>query len=154
MRQPWINNKNKGGTSPRSTTAAIERGVFAGLAPTPLPYHYCSHVSQPKIGQVDMLRFYWTPVVESKLRLHPKGQKIFLEDRPPPLLSQGLDDCAPPLPLSEGLDLPLCNNIATTHLCLQSLCLPCSPCRGKNLGYFEPQNLGLALCFFSGWNKI
>ena len=28
------------------------------LAPTPLPYHHRSHVSQPKIGQVEMLRFY------------------------------------------------------------------------------------------------
>ena len=27
------------------------------LVPTPLPYHHCSHVSQPKIGQVEMLRF-------------------------------------------------------------------------------------------------
>ena len=24
----------------------------------PLMYHYCSHVSQPKIGQVEILRFY------------------------------------------------------------------------------------------------
>ena len=43
--------------------------------------------------------------------------------RLPPRLSQGLDDRVSPS-LSEGLDPPLYNNIATTHLCLQSLCLP------------------------------
>ena len=46
-----------------------------------------------------------------------RAEKIFLETGPP--LSQGLDDrVPPPPPKSEGLDLPLYNNIATTHLCL------------------------------------
>ena len=78
-------------------------------------------------------------------------KKIFWRPVHPPPLCQGL--LTAPL-ASEGLDLPLYNNIATTHLCLQSLCLPCSPCRGKILRYFESQNLRLALCFFSGWNRI
>ena len=79
----------------------------------------------------------------------PKGLKIFWGDALHPL-SQGLNDqVALPLPLSKGLDPPL-YNIATIHLCLQSLCLPCGPCRGKILRYFEPQNFRLALCFFSG----
>ena len=29
-----------------------------GLAPTSLSYYHHSHVSQPKMGQVEMLRFY------------------------------------------------------------------------------------------------
>ena len=37
-----------------------------GHAPIPLSYHLCSHVSQPKIGQVEMLRFKWIPVVTSR----------------------------------------------------------------------------------------
>ena len=46
----------------------------------------------------------------------PEGpKKIFW--RPAPSLSQGLDDWVPP-PLSDGLDSPLYNNKATTHLCL------------------------------------
>ena len=76
-------------------------------------------------------------------KLRPKGLKKFvLETRPLPPLSQGLVTALPPL--SEGLGLPLYHNIATTHLCLQSLCLPCSPCSRKMLWYFESQNLRLA----------
>ena len=37
--------------------------------------------------------------------LGPKGHKIFLFETGLPPLSQGLDDCFPPLP--KGLDLPL-----------------------------------------------
>ena len=51
----------------------------------------------------------------------PEGPKKFFGDRPLPSLSQGLDDRAPvppTPPISEGLDPPLHNNIATTHLCL------------------------------------
>ena len=85
----------------------------------------------------------------------PKApKKFFWRPPPPPPITSGSGWPGAPLPLSEGLDLPLYNNIATTHLCLWSLCLPCSPCRGKIWRYFEPQNLGLALCFFSGWNRI
>ena len=29
-----------------------------GVTSSPLPYHHCSHVSQPKIDQVELLRFY------------------------------------------------------------------------------------------------
>ena len=49
----------------------------------------------------------------------PEGpKKKFLRPGHPPL-SQGLDDWVPPPPhLSEGVDPPLYNNIATTHLCL------------------------------------
>ena len=88
----------------------------------------------------------------------PKGLKIFFgrppsppppPPPPPPYLRVWMTRCPSPLPLSEGLDPPL-YDIATTHLCLQSLCLPCGSCRGKILRYFEPQNLRLALCFFSG----
>ena len=72
----------------------------------------------------------------------PEGSKKIFWRQGPPYLRVWMTGCPPPpLPLSEGLDLPLYNNIATTHLCLQSLCLPCSPCRGKILRYFEPQNL-------------
>ena len=81
-----------------------------------------------------------------------RAEKCFLETAlppPPPYLRVRMTWCSSPLPLSEGLDLPL-YNIATTHLCLQSLCFPCGHCRGKILRYFEPQNLQLALCFFSG----
>ena len=71
-----------------------------------------------------------------------RAEKNFGDQAPPPLLSQGL--VTSPLPLSEVLDPPLYNNIATTHLCLQSLYLPCSPCGRKILRYFESQNLRLA----------
>ena len=83
----------------------------------------------------------WAPLLFlDQTEAAPEGLKKFFW-RPAPLLPQGLDDRALSLPLSEGLDPPLYNNIATTHLCLQSLCLPCSPCRGKILQYFESQNL-------------
>ena len=74
----------------------------------------------------------------------PKGQKNFFGDRPLLYLRVWMTGCPP---LSEGLDLPLYNNIATAHLCLKSLCLPCSPRRGNILRFFESQNLRLALCF-------
>ena len=41
-------------------------GGGGGLTSNPLPYHHCSHVSQPKIDQVELLRFYETPVVASR----------------------------------------------------------------------------------------
>ena len=83
----------------------------------------------------------------------PEGPKKFFLEIPPPYLRVWMTGRPHPPPLlSEGVDPPLYNNIATTHLCLQSLCLPSTPCRGNILRYFEPQNLWLALCFFSGWN--
>ena len=173
-----------------------------GACPNLLSYHHCSHVSWPKTGQVEMLRFYWTPVVASRVHVfyppmtreapwsrnvlacvclcQQTKQMTFWEigvglwstahfgynsggsrggawepRAPPPYLRVWMTRRPYPLPpLSEGLDPPLYNNIATTHLCLQSLCLPCSPCSRKILRYFESQNLRLALCFFSGWNRI
>ena len=45
----------------------VEGGEGGGWhAPILLPYHHCSYVSQPKIGQVEMLRFKWIPVVTSR----------------------------------------------------------------------------------------
>ena len=75
-----------------------------------------------------------------------RAEKIFFSGDHPSLISgSGWPGAAPaPSHLSEGLHLPLYNNIATTHLCLQSLCLPCSPCSRKSLRYFESQNLRLA----------
>ena len=46
----------------------------------------------------------------------PKGPKNFFRRPGPPYLRVWMTGCSPPL--SEGLDLPLYNNIATTHLCL------------------------------------
>ena len=82
-------------------------------------------------------------------KLGPKGpNKLFWTPAPPPPpLSQAL--LTAPL-LSEGLDPPLYSNIATTHLCLQSLCLPCSPCSRNILRYFESQSLRLSLWASSG----
>ena len=51
----------------------------------------------------------WAPLLFLDQTEAQRAEKIFLETGPP---------------LSEGLDPPLYNNIATTHLCLQSLCLP------------------------------
>ena len=71
----------------------------------------------------------------------PEGPKKFFLEIPPPYLRVWMTGRPHPPLLSEGVDPPLYNNIATTHLCLQSLCLPCTPCRGNILRYFEPQNL-------------
>ena len=49
-----------------------------------------------------------------QLRSRPKGRKNFWETTPP-YLRVWMTGCPP---LSEGLDPPLYNNIATTHLCL------------------------------------
>ena len=51
----------------------------------------------------------------------PEGPKNFSGDRAPSYLRVWMTGCPPPLPLhplSEGLDPPLYNNIATNHLCL------------------------------------
>ena len=79
----------------------------------------------------------------------PKGRTNCFghQPPPPPPLSQVL--LTAPL-LSDGLDPPLYSNIATTHLCLQSLCLPCSPCSRNILRYFESQSLRLSLWASSG----
>ena len=37
-----------------------------GLAPTHLPHYHRSYVSQPKIGQAEMLWFHWKPFVASR----------------------------------------------------------------------------------------
>ena len=78
----------------------------------------------------------------------PKGRKnCFGDQPPPPPLSQGL--LTAPL-LSEGLDPPLYSNIATTHLCLQSLCFPFSRCCWNILRYSESQSLRFSLLASSG----
>ena len=81
-------------------------------------------------------------------KLGPKGpNKLFWTPAPPPPLSQAL--LTAPL-LSEGLDPPLYSNIATTHLCLQSLCFPCSRWCWNILWYSESQSLRFSLWASSG----
>ena len=51
-------------------------GGGGGLTSNPLPYHHCSHVSQPKIDQVELLRFYETPVVASRAYIFYTLQRL------------------------------------------------------------------------------
>ena len=76
-----------------------------------------------------------------------EGQKKFFWRPPPPYLRVWMTGCPP---LFDGLDLPLYNNIATTHLCLQSLCFPCSRCCWNILRYSESQSLRFSLWASSG----
>ena len=41
-----------------ATVVVGKGGEGVGVTSSPLPYHHCSHVSQPKIDQVELLRFY------------------------------------------------------------------------------------------------
>ena len=50
----------------------------------------------------------------------PKAPKKYFLETPPTYLRVWMTGCPPPS-LSGGLDPPLYNNVATTHLCLQSL---------------------------------
>ena len=84
-----------------------------------------------------------------------RAEKNFFETGPPPLISgSGWLGAPPPPHLSEGVDPPLYNNIATILTCASKAFACVVVLVEGNCEYCEFQNLRLALCFFSGWNRI